>query len=79
VKRQFSFSAHLSVLPSEFTDLISKWLPEIPNDPFADKPYLWDASHETFYGIGPDGKDDQNLVRYDPTNGTTSEGDLSVP
>jgi hypothetical protein len=61
---------------SELTDLVPKWLPEIPNDPFADKPYLWDAAHETFYGIGPDGKDDQNLLRYDPGNGTTSSGDI---
>jgi hypothetical protein len=64
---------------SELTDLIPKWLPSSPNDPFADKPYLWDAAHGTFYGIGPDQRDDGNSIRYDPTNGTKTTGDIALP
>lgn len=47
-------------------------------DPFTDKPYLWDASSEIFYGVAPDGNDDGNRFLYSPTNGTTSAGDFSL-
>ena len=48
-----------------------------PVDPFSGMPYLWDATGETFYGIGPDRIDQQNAFRYDRTNGTDSLGDIS--
>lgn len=53
-------------------------IPSIPEDAITGKPFLWDASSEEFYSIGPDRKDDRNLFRYSPTNGVHSSGDFSL-
>lgn len=54
----------------------------IPNrshlDPFTDEAFLWDASTEEFYSIGPDETDHGNLLQYTPTNGIISVGDISL-
>jgi len=48
-------------------------------DPFSEKTYLWDATNEAFYSVAPNKIDEGNAIRYSPTNGTTSAGDLSLP
>ena len=62
---------------SNIRELIPKYFPDEPKDPFSEQPYLWDSASKTFYSIGPDKLDDQNLLQYDPTNGTISNGDIS--
>lgn len=70
-------------------DDLKPYLTEIPVDPFTDKPFLWaqDSSGkpsfakaskgEPFaYSVGPDFKDNSAQFVYDPTNGTTSVGDI---
>ena len=47
-------------------------------DPFVEAAYLWDAKDEAFYSVGPDKGNDNNRIRYDPTNGTISVGDISL-
>lgn len=42
-----------------------RWLPEVDG--------VWTA-----YSIGPDGADQQAAIEYDPTNGTSSPGDVSI-
>jgi len=60
-------------------DFVPELIPVEPQDPFADGPFLWDATAEAFYSVGPDGIDHCNRIRYDPTNGTKSAGDISLP
>ncbi|MCA9437276.1 MAG: hypothetical protein KC978_15930, partial [Candidatus Omnitrophica bacterium] len=62
----------------DMSHLVPKLLPLAPVDPFTDQPFLWDASRETFYSVGPDDMDDGNSIRYSPTNGSKSVGDVSV-
>lgn len=64
--------------PQEATQLVPECLPEPLRDPFSDIAYVWDASRELFYSIGPDKRNDQNQIRYDPTNGTISAGDIAL-
>jgi len=49
-------------------------------DPFSNKPLLYFNQDDRFvcYSIGPDKMDDAAQVAYDPTNGTTSVGDVFV-
>ncbi len=61
--------------PSGF---VPEFFSSVPTDPFVDKPFVWDSTREVFYSIGPDESDDRNLIRYNPTNGTESVGDISV-
>jgi hypothetical protein len=64
--------------PKELDDL-KPYLVTIPVDPFTDKPFLWtqDSTGRSFaYSTGPDFKDDSAKLVYDPTNGTTSQGDI---
>jgi hypothetical protein len=64
---------------SDPADLVPEWMPEMPVDSFTLDPFLWDATHENFYSVGPDRLDSGNVVRYGPTNGTKSVGDISLP
>jgi len=60
---------------NEFTGKFSN---EPRLDPFTSEALLWDTSAETFYSVGPDEMDDGNLLRYNPTNGIISVGDISL-
>ena len=60
-------------------DELKPYFQSIPLDPFSDKPFLWatDSIGRPFaYSVGPDFKDDSAKIIYDPTNGTTSAGDI---
>ncbi|MFB3895227.1 MAG: hypothetical protein ACE14V_02880 [bacterium] len=64
--------------PKGLNDL-KPYVSPIPVDPFDDKPFLWamDSTSKPFaYSVGPDFKDDAAKITYDPTNGTTSKGDI---
>lgn len=63
---------------SDLSDLVPELLSSSPEDPFSGNSFLWDASSEIFYSVGPDKKDDGNLVQYNPTNGWISVGDYSL-
>lgn len=67
---------------SRVADLVPTYFQTEPLDPFAEagkgSAFLYDERRKTFYGIGPDNKDDQNRIIYDPSNGITSVGDISV-
>jgi hypothetical protein len=54
-------------------------LPENPVDPFTNRAYLWSASDGVFFSVGPDEVSQNNRLRYSPTNGTLSAGDISLP
>jgi hypothetical protein len=60
-------------------ELTPDLLPEDPVDPFSDQAYLWSASDRVFYSVGPDKVSQDNRLRYSPTNGTVSTGDISLP
>ncbi len=64
--------------PQDTSQLVPEYLPVDPRDPFSDTAYLWDASGELFYSIGPNERNENNRIRYDPTNGTISTGDISL-
>jgi hypothetical protein len=58
---------------------LKPYLASIPVDPFTDKPFLWtqDSEGKPFaYSTGPDFKDDSAKLVYDPSNGTSSRGDI---
>ncbi|MDI6784719.1 MAG: hypothetical protein QME64_11585, partial [bacterium] len=60
-------------------DELKPYFQSIPLDPFNDKPFLWsqDSKGKPFaYSVGPDFVDDAAKTIYDPTNGTTSQGDI---
>jgi len=64
--------------PQDASQRVSEYFPEPLRDPFSDVAYVWDASRELFYSIGPDKRSDHNRIRYDPTNGTVSAGDIAL-
>ncbi len=65
--------------PEQVSAYVPEFLPSEPLDPFSGAPYLWDATGQRFYSVGPDGVDDKLSQLYDPGNGTTSQGDVAVP
>ncbi len=52
--------------------------PTPPRDPFADGPLreLDEPAGTVIYSLGPDRADQRAAIAYDPTNGTTSPGDI---
>lgn len=48
------------------------------HDPFTASEFLWDASSQQFYSVGPDKTDEGNRLEYDPTNGISSAGDIAL-
>jgi hypothetical protein len=62
----------------DLSALVEKYFPEGIADPFADEEYLTEDGVETIYSIGPDGTDDAAGIRYDPSNGTMSRGDIFI-
>jgi len=58
------------------------YLAGMPQDPFSGKPVRYapqpDGSFQV-WSVGPDRIDQQGAFRYDPTNGTTSQGDILPP
>jgi len=65
--------------PGDVSALVEKYFPGGLTDPFADAAYRRDPRGNTLYSIGPDHADNGNRIRYDPTNGTDSAGDISLP
>lgn len=61
--------------PSAPGDLVPKYLATEPLDPFTSASFARSAT-DGFYSLGPDKRDDQGAVTYDPTNGTLSTGDI---
>ncbi|MDI6784900.1 MAG: hypothetical protein QME64_12520 [bacterium] len=60
-------------------DDLKPYLSAIPVDPFTVKPFLWaqDSAGRPFaYSVGPDFVDNSAKDLYDPSNGTTSSGDI---
>ncbi|MDI6784663.1 MAG: hypothetical protein QME64_11305, partial [bacterium] len=60
-------------------DDLKPYLSPIPVDPFTDKPFFWatDFTGRPFaYSVGPDFINNSAQVLYDPSNGTTSSGDI---
>ena len=62
-----------TLVESEIRIRIARLLKQ--GDPFGGE--LREIARER-YSIGPDGQDDRLEVRYDPTNGTVSRGDIPV-
>ncbi|MBN1902943.1 hypothetical protein JW926_16590 [Candidatus Sumerlaeota bacterium] len=60
--------------PENMEDLVPGYIPVLLLDPFTEKEPFRKESF--FYSIGPDKKDQKGAVFYDPTNGTTSSGDI---
>jgi hypothetical protein len=50
--------------------------PGMPEDPFSTQPIL--ASDLAYWSIGPDKQSDGGVLKYDPTNGSVSTGDIVV-
>jgi hypothetical protein len=68
--------------PQNITDLIPEYFDAELYDPFTagdeKTPFAFDAQKKTFYSVGPDKSDDLNSIKYDPTNGINSRGDISA-
>ncbi|MBN2326676.1 MAG: hypothetical protein JXR73_05930 [Candidatus Omnitrophica bacterium] len=66
--------------PARLADLAPDYLNRRPVDPFADhetgSDYRFQPARKIFYGLGPDGADNQSQILYDPSNGTMSAGDI---
>lgn len=70
---------HGGAAPARLADLVPQYLPEIPLDRFAqDKKAPYREAANCYYSIGPNGKDEGARIFYDPTNGTTSGGDVAL-
>lgn len=59
-------------------DLVPKYLPTVPKDPFSGTEYVWSKTMQRFYSLGPDRKDDGLKLLY-AGGMTSSPGDLIVP
>lgn len=62
--------------PGLLNDLVPKYLPDLPEDPFGQK---YKGINHLFYSVGADGVDQNTAILYDPTNGTISSGDIFFP
>ncbi len=64
--------------PNQSDELLPDYLTELPVDYFTGKTLNceWQTSGVKIWSSGPDLKNDLGAIRYDPTNGTMSEGDL---
>lgn len=64
---------------TEKAPFVPEFFPDPLVDPFTGEAFLWDQSTGSFYSPGPDKTDDRNLIRYSPSNGASSAGDISLP
>ena len=62
---------------NEFAPFLKERLPQ---DPFTSSPMRFISSQDQLvcYSVGPDQQDDSAKIEYDPTNGTTSGGDITL-
>ncbi len=65
-------------LPKRLEQLVPDYLPELPLDPFSERPLVYrpDGSSWLLYSIGPDHKDDGGTPI--PGGATVGNGDLTV-
>ena len=76
-----AFRAEEGKLPDQLSDLVPKYLPAVPDDPFAPGPmkYRLTVAGYTIYSVGPDGDDDggKPLTPNDVSeNGDFGDADL---
>jgi hypothetical protein len=65
--------------PASDAELVPAYLPKLPVDRFStDKKASFKDVTGVPYSIGPDAKDNGNVIAYDPTNGTFSTGDVAL-
>ena len=64
--------------PNSLSELAPTYLATVPKDYFSDSDFVYGLVNQTFYlySVGPDMQDNQERPVYDPTNGTTSIGDI---
>ncbi len=65
--------------PTRVEEFVPRYFPEPLLDPFSGKPFLYSASGEVFYSVGPDGVDDGMAQRCDPKEGVKAKGDYWLP
>ncbi|MEY4483616.1 MAG: hypothetical protein RL693_1068 [Verrucomicrobiota bacterium] len=49
-------------LPVTLEELVPKYLPAVPTDPFDDAPMRWNPEKKVIYSVGEDGKDDVGKI-----------------
>lgn len=66
------------IYPSSLSELAPAYLATVPNDYFSDSAFIYGTRDDSYYlySVGPDIKDNHEQLVYDPTNGTTSDGDI---
>jgi hypothetical protein len=64
--------------PSSLSELAPTYIAAVPKDYFSDSDFIYGTRDNSFYlySVGPDMQDNQGQPLYDPTNGTTSAGDI---
>lgn len=64
--------------PDDLAALAPSLIEAVPVDPFSGKPFPYARDGDSFrlWSVGPDATSDNAAVRYDPTNGSLSAGDL---
>jgi hypothetical protein len=67
---------HGGKAPARQQELVPALLPALPLDRFAKDKAPYRTAAGRIYSLGPDAVDQRGAVRYDPTNGSTSAGDL---
>ena len=60
------------------SELVPDYFPELPSDRYGHENPGYMINHDIIYSTGPDGVDDKTAILYDPTNGTTSRGDIAI-
>ena len=65
-------------LPTSPQELVPTYISELPIDTFTKNPIILKSLGQSFtiYSYGPDTTDDNGQIKYDPTNGIMSRGDL---
>jgi len=66
--------------PEDIEAIKSRFQGDPPKDPFTGKPlhYRRETGSAVCYSLGPDKSDDRAALPYDPTNGISSRGDISL-
>ncbi|MFB3896886.1 MAG: hypothetical protein ACE14V_11360 [bacterium] len=72
------YHAEKNTYPTSLSELTPNYLTAVPKDYFNDAEFIYGTRDNSFYlySLGPDMKDNQEQPVYDPTNGTTSIGDI---
>jgi hypothetical protein len=60
-----AYRAEHGTLPADLESITTDLLPQVPEDPFTGKPFIYRPDHGLLYGLGPNRQDDRGRTRME--------------